>query len=1083
MTSESGSLARFLSRPIVFQEPDRAVDPPSWLEHVPFAFWIVDSLRPSTLVELGTHSGNSYAGFAQAVQRLGLPTACYAVDTWRGDAHAGFYDERVFAEWSAYHDRHFAAFSSLIRSTFADAAAHFPLGSVDLLHSDGCHTYEAVCADLELWLPRLSRRGVLLLHDINVREGEFGVWRRWEELKAQFPSFEFLHGHGLGVLGVGADLPEPVRWLFSIAADAPGDVSAVRQFFARLGAAVSARYSVDASRQEWQREELTASANLQTQLARERDQQEEELRTKWQLAAELQDCVREEHQQRLQLEAFVSEQHRRFEEERQRRDADEAARLASLEQDRARQAAEHEDALRRKTVLIGELQDRLRHEIERQALEAEQNMGRTPRRDGARDPSGWLHVVRAVRNIVGVSAALGLKPTFRHPIRPAAVWFLRRPEKIREAQAVLATGLFDPAHYRGRYPDVAAGRLTPLAHFVLIGAREGRAPHPLFDSAYYLQSNPDVAASQANPLVHYHAQGAFEGRLPHPLFDTAYYLSMNPDVRDAGKEPLLHFLTAGAREGRDPNLLFDSSFYLERYPDVERSGTNPLLHYMEDGWREGRQPSPSFDTEYYLSNGPDVRAAGVNPLEHYFRSGRAEGRLPAAGGEPAVVPPVPISTPPQIKLAVRPLAPSRREQPTVLCLSHVMPLPPRAGNEYRIYRLLQWLRSRGYRIVPLVAPLPGERVESGAVEALAAEFSNAVLCDRSGRVEYILRDVPDVLGQLGGDLTRPIATLLGEDTLRDHHGRELLDMDRAFCHDTLITAALRLHQVLGSYVLLNEYIWMSRILPLVTGDVLKVIDTIDVFSTKRQKVLRFGIDDIHVEPREEAKRLRGADLLVAIQDEERQQLEQLVPGKRVVTAGVDFDVVRHPGVPSGRRVLCIGSDNPMNKKGLGDFLRFAWPHVRRQVPDAELLVAGKVSRDMNLVAPGVTCLGPVDDLGPLYSQSRVVINPAVAGTGLKIKTLEALGHLRPIVTWPNGADGLPKELAALCNTVEDWYEYARRLASMLAADDPILFTPAQRASIERLTSSDNVYRALTAELDAFTGRHADNRIAKAAAGV
>ena len=48
-TSERRSLARYLHRSIVFQEPDRLVDPPSWLEHIPFAFWIVDGLRPDAL--------------------------------------------------------------------------------------------------------------------------------------------------------------------------------------------------------------------------------------------------------------------------------------------------------------------------------------------------------------------------------------------------------------------------------------------------------------------------------------------------------------------------------------------------------------------------------------------------------------------------------------------------------------------------------------------------------------------------------------------------------------------------------------------------------------------------------------------------------------------------------------------------------------------------------------------------------------------------------------------------------------------------------------------------------------------------
>jgi hypothetical protein len=217
---------------------------PWWIGHIPFAFELIGRLRPTSIVELGTYSGSSFAAFCQALEAAKVQGRCYGVDLWEGDIHMGRFDDSLYQGIADYVAKNHPHTGVLVRKDFNVASADFSPGSIDLLHIDGTHTYEAVGNDFHTWRSKLSDRSVVMFHDINVTVEnvgqpalKFGVRRLFDEVKGAYPHFEFAHCYGLGVLLTGTNVPAEVREL----ADLCGDPE-VQAYFAKKGGEVSRRF-------------------------------------------------------------------------------------------------------------------------------------------------------------------------------------------------------------------------------------------------------------------------------------------------------------------------------------------------------------------------------------------------------------------------------------------------------------------------------------------------------------------------------------------------------------------------------------------------------------------------------------------------------------------------------------------------------------------------------------------------------------------------------------------------------------------------------------------------------------------------
>ena len=564
-------LVQLLSRPIVFQMPKRLLPPPSWTMHTPYAMWLIDVLRPRTFVELGAFKGTSYCAFCQAVKELQVGTKCFAVDTWQGDPHSNFYGDEVFQNLKTHHDEHYAAFSTMVRKDFDSALPDFEDGSIDLLHIDGFHTYEAVKHDFETWLPKVSDRGVILFHDISVREKDFGVWQFWDEVKARYPHLEVAFGNGLGTLLVGSEIPPEFVSIVSTITSSQDGIKTFQGFFEHLGRVCN--YEVE-------------KQNL-SELVDARQAEIVKTSHAWELRGN-----EIERLQKIEIEL-------RAENVQLSKGGVRSNKSGTRIGENLGRDAEAATRIRKKIFRLTDLRGR-----EKLSL--------------------------AVEQVPGMIRANLCKWAWRDgrfkPLRKGLKKLLNSSRTEREASLIRASGLFDEEFYRAQLGVPLPEGMCPLTHFLLVGASMQVSPHPLFDARFYRASHTSRGAVRGNPLIHYLSQGWREERSPHPLFDVAFYRTQQ---QDREQEPLQHYLRSRPGFYLNPNRLFDSKYYLHENQGKVPAAINPLIHFISEGADEGFKCHPLFDPGFYFAKYPDVHEDGWNPLVHYLSHGWREGRLTA----------------------------------------------------------------------------------------------------------------------------------------------------------------------------------------------------------------------------------------------------------------------------------------------------------------------------------------------------------------------------------------------------------------------------------------------------------------------
>jgi glycosyltransferase involved in cell wall biosynthesis len=376
-------------------------------------------------------------------------------------------------------------------------------------------------------------------------------------------------------------------------------------------------------------------------------------------------------------------------------------------------------------------------------------------------------------------------------------------------------------------------------------------------------------------------------------------------------------------------------------------------------------------------------------------------------------------------------------RPRVLFASLVPPIPADQGNRIVTRNFIRHLVNQGFDVdLLLVGDLP--------VDQLHDDFGDRV---RLFSWPYpAWNEAPEARLRLG--LMQQLIEQ-GKEAL-DSGSFSRLQTEIATYHpyfivpDELIRLARQLFRRVEYHSIVCNYTHMIRVA--LELEPIRKLPPVTVITHDALSRLPFSFEE-HVfdtghrycRPEMERDVLNAVDgaVILAISESERSYFQEIGVRNPIVLCEYDGrrEGMRHQISPRAferKRLIFHASSNPMNIASLVYFLQNCWDEIRRAVPEAQLVICGKVGSAVPHPGAGVSVLGviPRQDLVTELSRASVAINPTVAGTGLKIKTVEAACFGIPSVCLPAAVEGLEHvagEFGILARSAQEFSEGCIRL--------------------------------------------------------
>jgi glycosyltransferase involved in cell wall biosynthesis len=324
---------------------------------------------------------------------------------------------------------------------------------------------------------------------------------------------------------------------------------------------------------------------------------------------------------------------------------------------------------------------------------------------------------------------------------------------------------------------------------------------------------------------------------------------------------------------------------------------------------------------------------------------------------------------------------------SVLILSTTPPLPRDYGNRNRVHQTVSMLRRMGFSVSFLLYPIDRDWAEEvpGYHRQLADSFDYFAIVPNSRELHQNARGY--------------------------HHGID------EWWDDNIAQQLIWLFQRKRFDVLFVNYTFLAKAFEYAPPGVLKILDTHDIFSGRRELFEKFGVapEFFYTSPEQEKIALDRADAVIAIKQSEAAALEALT--QRTVFSLPYWDdrsLEMRIDPPDSwiydhdrpLRLGFLGAHNSVNVVNFRRFLSTFARYVALYNIPVEVIIAGNMCEGITEDHPFARKLGFLDDSADFYRMVDAVVVPLEFSTGIKIKAAEALARNVPVLATRDAFDGL-----------------------------------------------------------------------------